>query len=123
MLRRSPFLAVALALALIALIGVPPTGIFIGKIYIFAAAVNTGETLMTWLVIVGVINSVVSAYYYLRIIRVMFLQPAIRTERVQASWPAHLAVGTATLATVWLGVAPATVLTAAERAVAALAGG
>ena len=123
MLRRSPFLAVALALALIALIGVPPTGIFIGKIYIFAAAVNTGETLMTWLVIVGVINSVVSAYYYLRIIRVMFLQPAIRTERVQASWPAHLALGTATLATVWLGVAPATALTAAERAVAALAGG
>ena len=123
MLRRSPFLAVALALALIALIGVPPTGIFIGKIYIFAAAVNTGETLMTWLVIVGVVNSVVSAYYYLRIIRVMFLQPAIRTERVQASWPAHLALGTATLATVWLGVAPATALTAAERAVAALAGG
>lgn len=123
MLRRSPFLAIALALALVALIGVPPTGIFIGKIYIFAAAVNTGETLMTWLVIVGVLNSVVSAYYYLRIIRVMFLQPAIRTERVQASWPAHLALGTATLATVWLGVAPAPALQAAERAVSALAGG
>ena len=123
MLRRAPFLAITLALALIALIGVPPTGVFIAKIYIFAAAVNTGETLMTWLVIIGVINSVVSAYYYLRIIKVMFLQPAIRSERIGASWPVNVALGLAALSMLWLGIAPDTILTAAELAVVALAGG
>ena len=125
MLRRAPFLAITLALALIALIGVPPTGIFIAKIYVFAAAINTGESLMTWLVIIGVVNSVVSAYYYLRVIKVMFLQAPIHTERVGASWPVNVALGIATLALLWLGVAPGTLLGAAEQAVSvlALAGG
>ena len=123
MLRRAPFLAIALALALIALIGVPPTGLFFAKIYVFAAAINTGESLMTWLVIIGVVNSVVSAYYYLRIIKVMFLQTPIHTERVGASWPANVALGVATLALLWLGVAPDTLLGAAETAVTVLSGG
>ncbi len=120
MLQRAPFLAIALALALIALIGVPPTSIFIAKIYIFAAAINTGESLMTWLVIIGVVNSVVSAYYYLRVIKVMFLQPAIRTERLGGSWPVNVALGVAALCMIWLGVAPAAILEAAEWAVVVL---
>ena len=123
MIRRSPFLAIALAFALIALIGVPPTSIFIAKIYIFAAAINTGESLMTWLVIIAVVNSVVSAYYYLRVIKVMFLQPAINSQRVGASWPVNVALGIAALSMLWLGVAPGTLLAAAERAVTVLAGG
>ena len=124
MLRRAPFLAIALALALIALIGVPPTSIFIAKIYIFAAAINTGESLMTWLVIIGVVNSVVSAYYYLRVIKVMFLQPAIHTERLGGSWPVNVALGAAALCMIWLGVAPGVILGAAEQAaVVLLAGG
>ena len=76
--HRSPMLAVALALALVALIGVPPTSIFIAKLYIFTAAVKAD---LTWLAILGVINSVVSAYYYIRIIRVMFLAPARSEEK------------------------------------------
>ncbi len=67
--RRFPFLAVALALALVALIGVPPTGIFVGKIYLFLAAIKSD---LAWLALVGALNSVVSAYYYVRIVRVMF---------------------------------------------------
>ena len=123
MLRRAPFLAITLAFALIALIGVPPTSIFIAKIHVFAAAINTGESLMTWLVIIGVVNSVVSAYYYLRIIRVMFLQQPQNTERVRASWPVNLALGVAALSVLWLGVAPGTILSAAEQAVSVLSGG
>lgn len=122
MLRRAPFLAIALALALIALIGVPPTSVFIAKIYIFAAAINTGESLMTWLVVIAVVNSVVSAYYYLRIIKVMFLQPAINNDRLGASWPVNVAVSVAALSMLWLGIAPATILAAAERAAAVLLG-
>lgn len=123
MLRRSPFLALTLALALIALIGVPPTSIFIAKIYIFAAAINTGETLMTWLVIIGVVNSVVSAYYYLRVIKVMFLQNPIQSARIGASWPVNVALGVAALCMIWLGVAPDPLLGAAEQAVTVLMAG
>ena len=135
MLRRAPFPAIALALALIALIGAPPTGIFFAKIYVFTAAVQNG---LAWLAILGVINSVISAYYYIRIIRVMFLQsppepPAAATaetgadpEPADTASPAarltEVMLGIAATATVALGLAPGPLLTAAERAVAALLG-
>ena len=111
-------LAVVLALALVALIGVPPTGIFIAKLYIFTAAVKSG---LAWLAIIGVINSVVSAYYYVRIIRVMFLQPPASDDPIPlspASWVALTASGAAML---WMGIAPGYVLRAAEIAVSTLA--
>ena len=119
MVRRSPFLAVALALSLIALIGVPPTSIFIAKIYIFTAAVNSG---LAWLAIVGVVNSVVSAYYYVRVIRVMFLQAPPSEEGIAASPVSKFALAVAAVATVWIGVAPGMVLRAAEGAARALPG-
>ena len=116
---RSPALAIALALALIALIGVPPTGIFIAKLYVFTAAVDSG---LAWLAIVGVVNSAVSAYYYIRIIRLMFLQqapaaPGAPPSRSPAPWAA-LGVSAAVL--VFLGVAPGFVMEAAGAAVSAL---
>ena len=117
--RRSPVLAVALALALVALIGVPPTGVFIAKLYIFTAAVEAG---LVWLAILGVVNSVVSAYFYIRIIRIMFLQPATSEERVTASFSSWSAIGIAGAATVWIGVAPGFVLRAAEAATGVLSG-
>ena len=119
LLSRSPALAITLALALIALIGVPPTGIFIAKLYVFTAAVDSG---LAWLAIVGVVNSAVSAYYYIRIIRIMFMQqasvsPGAPPSRSPAPWVA-LAVAAAVL--VFLGVAPGFVLEAAGAAVSAL---
>ena len=119
LVTRSPALAITLALALIALIGVPPTGIFIAKLYVFTAAVDSG---LAWLAIVGVVNSAVSAYYYVRIIRVMFLQqppaaPEARPGRNPAPWAA---MGLAAAALVFMGVAPGFVMTAAGAAVRAL---
>ena len=116
---RSPALAIILALALIALIGVPPTGIFIAKLYVFTAAVDSG---LAWLAIVGVVNSAVSAYYYVRIIRVMFLQqapasPDSRRGRNPAPWAA---MGVAAAVLVFMGVAPGFVMEAATAAVQAL---
>ena len=134
MFRRSPFLAATLALALIALIGVPPTGIFVAKIYVFMAAVKSG---LAWLAILGVINSVVSAYYYVRILRVMFLQPAVAEPAGEAigeddegklsatgrtSRLTYLAVAVAALGTVALGIAPGPLLEVAENTVTALSG-
>ena len=117
--RRSPFLATALALGLVALIGVPPTSIFIAKLYIFTAAVNSG---LAWLAVLGVINSVVSAYYYIRVIRVMFLEPAPSTEAIKAPVSSWFAVSVAGATLLWIGVAPGFILKMAEVASVALMG-
>ena len=63
---RSPFAAIVLTVALISLIGLPPTGLFVGKIYLFYGAVQ-GD--LWWLALAGALNSFVSAYYYLRPVR------------------------------------------------------
>ena len=118
LVRRAPFLAVALTLALVALIGVPPTSIFIGKLVIFTAAVKSG---LVWLAILGVINSVVSAYYYVRIIRVMFLEEPREQEGSSVSPVAWFALTVSGVAMVGIGVAPGFILRAAEIAVGALA--
>jgi NADH-quinone oxidoreductase subunit N len=115
--RRAPFLAVTLTLALIALIGVPPTGIFIAKLYIFTAAVKSG---LVWLAVLGVVNSVVSAYYYVRIIQVMFLQPATSKEPIRTSPASWFALTGASATMLFMGIAPGYVLRAAEIAVGAL---
>ncbi len=75
---RAPFLAVALAIFLISLSGLPPTAGFIGKLYLFAALINKG---WIWLAIVGALNSVIALYYYVRVIRNMFL----RTDEQQSA--------------------------------------
>jgi NADH-quinone oxidoreductase subunit N len=68
---RAPFLTVAFAIFLISLTGLPPTAGFIGKLYLFAALINHG---WIWLAVVGAINSVISLYYYVRILRNMYLR-------------------------------------------------
>ena len=115
--RRSPLLAVTLALALVALIGVPPTSIFIAKLYIFSAAVKAD---LTWLAILGVINSVVSAYYYMRIIRIMFLQPARSEEKLTAPAASWAALGIAGALMLWIGIAPGYLLDFSKIAVGPL---
>lgn len=78
--RRSPLLAVAMAIAMLSLLGMPPTVGFLGKLQLFSVAV-AGDHL--WLAVLGVLASVASAYYYLRVIVVMFMrEPGIEvTER------------------------------------------
>ncbi|MCX7985169.1 MAG: NADH-quinone oxidoreductase subunit N [Bacteroidetes bacterium] len=68
---RSPFLAIAMTVFLISLTGIPPTAGFIGKLYLFAAALDAQ---WYWLAFLGVLNSVLALYYYVRIIRNMFLR-------------------------------------------------
>ena len=117
LVRRAPFLAVVLTLALVALIGAPPTSIFIAKLVIFSAAVKSG---LVWLAILGVINSVVSAYYYVRIVRVMFLEQPQEQETSGISPVAWFALTVSGVAMVGIGIAPGFVLRAAEIAVGAL---
>ena len=67
---RSPFAAVAMTVFLFSLTGLPPTGGFVGKFYLFAAVIKKEYY---WLALIGIINSVVSLYYYARIIKAMYL--------------------------------------------------
>jgi NADH-quinone oxidoreductase subunit N len=68
--RRSPWLALAMTIALLSLAGIPPAAGFFGKFFLFNAAVEAG---MAWLAIVGVLNSIVALYYYLVVIKVMYV--------------------------------------------------
>ena len=70
--QRSPFAATAMGAFMLALTGIPPTALFWGKVFLFGAAIQTG---FLWLAIVGIVNSVVSLYYYVGVIRAMWQMP------------------------------------------------
>lgn len=77
--KTSPALAGVLALSLLSLAGLPPTAGFVGKLMVFQAGVDAG---LTWLVVIGVLSSVVAAFFYLRIAGMMFLESPTETSRV-----------------------------------------
>jgi NADH-quinone oxidoreductase subunit N len=101
--KRAPLLALALTLCLISLIGMPPAAGFMAKFYIFNAAIQNG---LLWLVIIAVINSVVSAYYYLRVVKVMWLGEAASAEKVPSSGALRLALFLCCLGVLLLGIIP-----------------
>ena len=99
---RAPFLAVALAVFLVSLTGLPPTAGFVGKLYIFAALIRGG---WTWLAIVGALNSVIALYYYVRVFRNMFLQPAEPAlAPLRLSWVQNIGVLVLLAPTILLGL-------------------
>jgi len=111
--KRAPLLALALTLCLISLIGMPPAAGFMAKFYIFSAAVNQG---LLWLVIIAVINSVISAYYYLRVVKVMWLSEPASEEKVSSSGALRAALSLSCLGVLLLGVIPGYVMKLAEFA-------
>jgi NADH-quinone oxidoreductase subunit N len=114
MARRAPLLALVLTICLVSLIGIPPTGGFIAKFYIFNAAIQHN---LLWLVIIAVINSVISAYYYLRVVKVMYTEKAASEEAVASSIPLQAALTITSLGVLLLGIYPWVVLRLAEVAV------
>lgn len=79
--RKYPALAAAMAIFMLSFTGVPPTLGFIGKFYLFATAIQSGQLALA---LIGVLTSLVSAYYYLRLIVIMYMQPGdpeVRSER------------------------------------------
>jgi NADH-quinone oxidoreductase subunit N len=116
--KRSPVLAAALTIFLLSLIGIPITGGFFAKFYVFSAALKAD---LVGLTIIGVINSAIAAYYYLRIIVVMYMREG-REDIPVLEIPVGL--GTALVlslaATIYLGVLPGRVLGFAQRSAAEL---
>jgi len=111
--KRAPLLALALTLCLVSLIGMPPAAGFMAKFYIFSAAVQHN---LLWLVIIAVINSVISAYYYLRVVKVMWLGQATSEEKVPSSGALRLALALSCLGVLLLGIIPGYVMKLAEFA-------
>jgi len=116
--RRSPLLAATLTIFLLSLIGIPITGGFFAKFYVFTAALQAN---LVGLVMIGVLNSAVGAYYYLRIIVMMYMHES-RAE-VPVS-PVPIGLGTALVvsaaATIYLGTLPGRVLEYASRSASQL---
>jgi len=116
--RRHPVLAFVLALFLLSLVGVPPLAGFVGKFYLFGAAVRAG---FVWLAVLGVLNSAVAAYYYLRVIVTMYMQePDEQSASVAPSFAGGLALTIAVIGVVLLGLMPAPFVDLAQVAVAPL---
>jgi NADH-quinone oxidoreductase subunit N len=109
--RRRPALALAMAIFMLSLIGVPPTVGFIGKFLVFSVTIDAG---LIGLAIVGVVTSLVSAYYYLRVVVMMYMrtgEPESRSE----GW-LNRTVGLTAVATFLLGVLPGPMLVLAQSA-------
>lgn len=112
--RLSPMLAGILSVALLSLAGVPLTVGFVGKLVIFTAGVEAG---LTWLVVIGVVSSVVAVYYYLRLIGAMFLhEPEPDTPEPAYSHGWNIGVTAAAALVVYLGIQPQLLIDLADKA-------
>ena len=115
-----PVAALALTVCLFSLAGIPPFVGFTAKFMVFRAAVNEG---LVWLAVLGVLNSLLSAYFYLRVVYVLYMQPLPRrAPQFQASWAISAVASVAALAVVAMGVFPSPILAAARAAVQHLPG-
>ncbi len=115
---RYPILALVLTVCLLSLIGLPPTAGFVGKFYLFSAAIRGG---FVWLAVIAVLNAVVAAYYYLRLIVYMYMRdPETGGVRVALTPAAGIALALAVWATFHLGLLPGSVFAFAQRAIAPL---
>jgi NADH-quinone oxidoreductase subunit N len=113
--KRSPMLAATLTVFLLSLIGIPATGGFFAKFYVFNAALKSD---LVWLTVIGLVNSAIAAYYYLRLIVVMYMyEPQAGEERLDLQTAPGLAAALVVTAvvTIWLGVQPGGVLDYAKR--------
>ena len=111
---RQPLLGIAMTLFMLSLGGIPPTAGFMGKVYLFGVALRAG---LVPLVIVGVLNSVVSVFYYLRVTVALYMEEP-QGEPVAVSWgaPSALALIAALGLTLWWGVQAHDLLEMARRA-------
>ena len=117
---REPVLAVAMFVFLISLTGLPPTAGFIGKFYLFAAA---GEAGMWWLAVLGVLNSVVSLYYYMRVAKAMYFTRSEATGSLGLALPHTVLIVLLCIPIVVLGLFWGPVKALADRSVNGFWGG
>jgi len=115
---RQPLLGLAMTFFMLSLGGIPPTAGFMGKVYLFGAALDQG---LVTLVVIGMLNSVISVFYYLRVTVAMYMDDP-QGEPVQVSWaaPGAIAIVVTLLLTLWWGVQANGLLDQAQRSVRGL---
>jgi NADH-quinone oxidoreductase subunit N len=115
--QKRPYLAALLAFFLLSLIGIPFTGGFFGKFYVFSAAIHGGNL---WLAVIGLLNSGVACFYYLRLLAAVYTKPGVDTTRLdqlrRISVPAAVGLVLAAGATLILGILPSGAVSFAEYA-------
>src|SRR5216110_132961 len=110
--KRSPFLAFAMLIGMVSLAGVPFTAGFLGKFFIFYAAIAQRQLA---LVVVGVVTVGCGFYYYLKVVRAMYWQSAAAVDKIPVSGLSRLAISALIVTTIWLGVYPQPILDALKR--------
>jgi NADH-quinone oxidoreductase subunit N len=100
--KRSPYLALVMLFALLSLGGIPPTAGFLGKFFIFKAAVDVGYW---WLALIGILNAFVALYYYLNVIKYMYLYDSDQQDvAIPVSRGTWVGLGFSTIVIIYLGV-------------------
>ena len=114
--RRAPGLSLVFLVALLSLAGIPPFGGFVGKVLVFASAVMNPN--MIWLAVIGILNSVIGLYYYLVILKVIYLNRSEQEDQPVALTPAWaLALGACVVGIVALGTVIAPLFDASVKVV------
>jgi NADH-quinone oxidoreductase subunit N len=114
---RQPFAAFAMLLFMLSLGGIPPTAGFMGKFWLFSAAIDAGYV---WLAVIGVLNSAISLYYYVRVVVFMYLKRDTTGSEPRTSPALAVALGVAVVATIVLGVYPRLLFEVAEASARSL---
>ncbi len=115
---KYPFLSAAMAVFMFSLAGIPPLAGFIGKFYIFSAAVKQG---FIWLTIISVLNSLVAVYYYLRVTVIMYMKEPVKdVGELSFSIPIVIALLITTFFTLHMGILPSDYLNIAKQSIAML---
>ncbi|NJN16136.1 MAG: NADH-quinone oxidoreductase subunit N [Oscillochloris sp.] len=114
--QRRPMLAVAMAVFMFSLAGVPPTAGFMAKFYVFTAAYEGG---LGWLALIGVLTSAVAAFFYLRVVVRMFMQEPLRDVDPELNRGLSFDIGLTAIATMLIGLIPTPVIFLVERSLVA----
>jgi NADH-quinone oxidoreductase subunit N len=109
---RHPFAAFAMLVFMLSLGGIPPTAGFMGKLWLFGAAIDAGYV---WLAVIAVLNSAISLYYYIRIVVFMYIKPQGAGSEVKTTPALGLALAVALVATLVVGIYPRLLFELAER--------
>jgi NADH-quinone oxidoreductase subunit N len=117
---RQPFAAFAMLVCMLSLGGIPPTAGFMGKLWLFGAAIDAGYV---WLAVIGVLNSAVSLYYYIRVVVFMYLKQETTGSEPRMSPALAITLGLAVAGTILVGVYPPQLFELAEASARALGAG
>jgi NADH-quinone oxidoreductase subunit N len=118
LMRKAPWLTVMMTIFLLSLGGIPPTAGFIGKFYLFAGLIETGNPWLVRLAILAVLMTAVSLYYYIRFIRAMYIESETETEPIKIATPLKAALAVAVLLVMLIGVYPQPLIPYIQRAAA-----